>query len=459
MLVNTVKYSSLEKYDSGNHLWSPELFQKDRIDLWDLLQDKSSNSLDHYFLNVRDTINSTEDEVICYDLADSLSGFLDGGTQTKKFGSTKKIAKEGDFVISRLGSYLQEMGLVESRPMQQVFSTEYLVFRPKTKELSAHTLFALCMTSIVQSILNKSQYGTTHPRFYEFVLDSLPIPDNLISIDHVIKGIIDSALEKRRTSRERYQNAQKILLAELGLAHWQPPKHKLNFVKQFSDTLQGKRLDPEYYQPRFDEIVDVISAYNGGWSNLGNLVDIKKGIEVGRDEYQDEGVPFIRVSNITPYELTEEKFITEEKYAELTIYEQQELLADNKNHQPQQGEILLSKDATPGIANYIKENPPKMIIASGILRLTNKSNKVNNEYLTIVLNSLLTQEQIKRDAGGTIISHWRPEQVMETMIPILSQAKQNEIQQRVEESFELRKQSVQLLECAKRVVELNLMEN
>jgi len=50
--------------------------------------------------------------------------------------------------------------------------------------------------------------------------------------------------------------------------------------------------------------------------------------------------------------------------------------------------------------------------------------------------------------------NWRPEQVKETLIPILSEAKQAEIQQKVTESFKLREQSKHLLECAKRAVEL-----
>jgi hypothetical protein len=56
--------------------------------------------------------------------------------------------------------------------------------------------------------------------------------------------------------------------------------------------------------------------------------------------------------------------------------------------------------------------------------------------------------------GGSVILHWRPDQVEKTLIPILKEDKQELIQQKIIESFNLRKQSKHLLECAKKAVEM-----
>ncbi len=95
----------------------------------------------------------------------------------------------------------------------------------------------------------------------------------------------------------------------------------------------------------------------------------------------------------------------------------------------------------------------------GILRLKLKNKQINEDYLTLVLNSTIVQEQINRDVGGSIILHWRPDQVKETMIPILSEDKQSQIQMKITESFNLRRQSKHLLECAKRAVEIAIEQN
>ena len=123
-------------------------------------------------------------------------------------------------------------------------------------------------------------------------------------------------------------------------------------------------------------------------------------------------------------------------------------------HQPQLGEILLSKDATPGIAHYLSEPPRPMIPSSGILRLRNQTGRLNNECLTLILNSLMTREQANRDVGGSVIMHWRPEQIAGVVIPIIAPETQAQIREQVVESAFLRRQSRRLLEGAKTAVEL-----
>ena len=249
-----------------------------------------------------------------------------------------------------------------------------------------------------------------------------------------------------RQAENQYNKAQAFLLSELGLANWQP-QHRLSFVRSYSDTRQAERMDAEYFQPKYNDIISAIRGYSGGWDRLENLISMRKCVEVGSGKYQEEGVPFVRVSNLSPFEITEEKYISEDLYAEV------------KQHQPEQGEILFSKDGTPGIAHYLREQPPKMIPSGGVLRLKGKRDKVNDEYLALVLNSILTQEQVNRDVGGSVILHWRPDQVGETAIPILPEEKQTLIQQRVTESFSLRKQSKHLLGCAKRAVEIAIEQD
>ena len=233
--------------------------------------------------------------------------------------------------------------------------------------------------------------------------------------------------------KKEYEEAQSLLLEELGLTNWEP-EDQLTFTRNYSDIIDADRLDAEYHQPRYKEVIKAIQNYPEGYDTLENLVTMKKGDEPGRDAYVFEGIPFIRVSNISPFDITRGKCIPEELYK---MFEQ---------YQPEKGEILLTKDATPGIAYYLNETPEKMITSGGILRLKTKTEKVNNEYLTLVLNSLVTQEQMKRDLGGSVITHWRPSQVEQTLIPILPEDKQKKIQQKVIESFDPDKKSKRLAE-------------
>lgn len=77
-----------------------------------------------------------------------------------------------------------------------------------------------------------------------------------------------------------------------------------------------------------------------------------------------------------------------------------------------------------------------------------------SDYLTLVLNSIVVQMQAERDAGGSVIQHWKPSEIENVVIPILNEKVQTTITEKVRESFALRKKSHRLLELTKQTVEV-----
>ena len=352
------------------------------------------------------------------------------------------LLKKGDVVISTVRPNRNAVAFIKTDGI--VGSSGLAVLRPNNIE--AEYLLAFCKTNYFVNCLMRANKASMYPAVSTSDILDTPLFVPSKSFRLLIIGILKDSIFAFDRAKQIYAEAQTLLLAELGLADWQP-KQQLTFVKNFSDTESAERIDADYFQPKYDEIVDAIKNYAGGWDPLENLVTLKKCVEVGSKEYLETGIPFVRVSNLSPFEITQEKYISEELYAEIT------------GHQPKQGEILLSKDATPGIAYYLREAPEKMIPAGGILRLKSKTDKIENEYLTLVLNSILTQEQINRDVGGSVILHWRPDQVAGTVIPILHKQKQTEIKKKVIESFNLRKRAKDLLEHAKCAVEIAIEQD
>lgn len=347
-----------------------------------------------------------------------------------------------DILITRSGANAGQCAIYLENKRAISSSHTFIV---KSGKLNPFFLAIFLNSKYGTTLIERGKYGSAQPEIAPYFLYQIPMPvwDDL---PFEIEKTYLQSKELTEVSKTRYIEAQTLLLAELGLADRQP-KQQLTFVKNFSNTKSAERIDADYFQPKYDDLVNAIKNCTDGWDNLENLVTFKKCTEVGSKEYLETGIPFARVSNLSPFEITQEKYISEELYAEIT------------EHQPKQGEILLSKDATPGIAYYLREAPKKMIPSSGILRLKSKTDKIGNEYLTLVLNSILTQEQVKRDVGGSVILHWRPDQVAGTVIPILHQEKQAEIEQKVIESFNLRKRAKNLLECAKRAVEMAIEQD
>jgi restriction endonuclease S subunit len=358
----------------------------------------------------------------------------------------KSHCQKGQVLLTMAGAYLGQAA-VFNETFECSSNQAIAKITLKRDSLNSYFLATFLNCKFGQSQIERFRTGTGQPNLNLGLIKLLQVVRLTKKFQNEIENAVLLGLKSRKESESKYRESQTILLSELGLSNWQP-KHMLAFVKNYSDTDKAERIDAEYFQPKYDEIVKAIKNYPGGWDTLGNIASLKKCVEVGSEAYMDEGnIPFVRVSNLSPFEITEEKYISDELYAELS------------QHQPKQGEILFSKDATPGIAYHINEKPKKMIASGGILRLEVKNKQINEDYLTLVLNSIIVQEQINRDVGGSVILHWRPDQVKQALIPILDDKKQEQIRQKITESFNLRKQSKHLLECAKRAVEIAIEQD
>ena len=373
---------------------------------------------------------------------------LDYETTKMQFGEVPEQAysllEKGDVVVSMSMPDRNAVALIKTDDV--VGSSDLAVLR--SNRIVPEYLFAFCKTDYFVNCLRRANNnGSRSPAVsITDVLDTaLFVPSDPFE-DLIAKTVKASISEKERAQQMDTQ-AENGLLSELRLTDWRP-KSRLTFVKNFSDMQRAGRIDSNYFQPRYESVINAIQKYPGGSATLGDLVTLKRGIEVERLKILEEGIPFVRGSDLGPHEVTEEKYISEECYADLQEY------------QPQKGDILLSTDETPGIAYYLHSKPKRMIPSRGILILKSDTDRVGNESLTLILNSILTQEQVHRDvAGGSSIRRWRSDQVAATLIPLLSREKRVEIEQRRSESFQLRHRSKRLLESAKKAVEIAIEQD
>lgn len=204
------------------------------------------------------------------------------------------------------------------------------------------------------------------------------------------------------------------------------------------------RLDAEFYQEKYDRILNKITQHN--FYLLKDIVTIKKSIEPGSDSYDTEGLPFIRVADYDKAGVSKPAKYLSEKFCN----ENQDLL---KNLMPKKNTILFSKDGSVGIA-YLLTEDLYVITSSAILHLDIKKKKeILPEYVTLVLNSVAVKMQAERDTGGSIIQHWQLTAIENIIIPVVPIEIQREIAKLINMSFTLKAESEALLEKAKKMVE------
>lgn len=230
-----------------------------------------------------------------------------------------------------------------------------------------------------------------------------------------------------------------LLLKELGIVDESPNRQRVvTTEKRLSESFfTSGRLDAEYYQPKYDYLDAQFSSIPT--KRLGDIVNIHKSIEPGSDAYQENGIPFVRVADLSKFGI-----------------ETSSICLDSSTYstapRPRKNTILLSKDGSVGIA-YKMEEDADIITSGAILHLSMKGKELLPDYLTLVLNSPIVRMQAERDAGGSIIQHWKPSEISQVIIPMLPVCIQQKLSDLVSKSFAFRRESKALLERAKAMVE------
>ena len=302
-----------------------------------------------------------------------------------------------------------------------------------------------------RSFIDKGMYGGVQPEIAPFYLYKIPNP--ILNKDFQIKisKLVSNSFDLIRVAKSLYQQAESLLLEELGLKDWKP-KHQLSYIKNYSDTQKAERFDAEYFQPQYDVIIEKIKSYNQKQGIekeviLDDVVKWSKGIEVGSEQYLDEGFDFIRISDFSTKGISEtSKKISKELFSEL-----------KGKYSPKKGDILFTKDGTIGLTYLVDQNQDS-IVSGAFLKLRPKID-IEAEYLTLVLNSVICKKQIEMMSGGAIIAHLKPSDAMNLQIPILSPEKQQEIYSKIIYSKGKDKQSKSLLSIAKKAVEMAIESN
>jgi len=351
------------------------------------------------------------------------------------------LLDEGDILFVRVGEGVGNSSIVTPHWANNTFSDN--VIRLKIKELNPYFVIVYLNSKIGSKYLERVKKGSARSLISKENIGLIRVYKPNKEIVDVCKSKVIEAQQQIIYSENLYSQAENLLLEELGLKDFKP-KYEKTYIAKLSDAFSAHRIDAEYFQPAYEELMEKVKEKNIELKPLRQFIlSIQKGIEPGSENYRDEGKPFIRVSNLSIHGFVDkdQKYLSEELCQRLKgVYE------------PKQGDFLLTKDATPGIAYVVKEQI-EGIISSGILNLQINESEINKEYLALCINSLIGRMQIEKDGGGSVILHWKPEQVKRLKIPILLFSTQQKIASLVQQSHEARKKAKELLEIAKKAVE------
>ena len=210
-----------------------------------------------------------------------------------------------------------------------------------------------------------------------------------------------------------------------------------HFTSSLSYINNGDLWTPRYSFPQYFKAIDEVKK-RFKTVTLDGIANIKKGNEVGSDEYISyadktiSDIPFIRTTDIVNFEpdLYPDFFVPYPMFNEL-----HQGLGTN--------EVLFTKDGKIGITGMIT-NSDKVIISSGIARISPNTSAIKMgltpEYLFVALsNPIIGGYQAKqRTVIASTIPHLREERIKEFILPVFETEKINKITILVKEANRLK---------------------
>lgn len=353
--------------------------------------------------------------------------------------SSYKI-EEKDVLVTIVGNSIGDIGFAKNLPKNSVLTENAVAIRSKT--LPPEVIFVYLMGKYGDSYIQRNTVGTAQPKLSIERIRQFKYPIITKELSERIVLLVEKAFDKKLLSDSFYQNSENQLLSVFGITKSliTPDFSKKQIaIKTLKQINEADRVDAEYYQPKYDSLIKTIRKNKN--KKLIDIVDIHKSIEPGSDFYEDEGIPFVRVADIDKFGINDSKVFLSPEYFSHAIT-------------PLKNTILFSKDGTCGIA-YKMEDDSQIITSSALLHLIKKDNlDIDLDYLTLMLNSPIVQLQAERDAGGSIINHWRVSQIEQVIVPIADKEIQVNIGESIRKSFTLRRECEKLLKIAQRGVEI-----
>ena len=349
----------------------------------------------------------------------------------------------GDVILSTVGT-IGNCAVVTDEILPANSDRHVAIIRLGNK-LLPNVLSCFLLSKYGRNQTHREATGNVQPNLFIYKIKDLIVPSFSPEFNNYVDNIALKAQLSRKKADKLYIATEQLLQNELKL-DLLPVSTQNTTTKSLSEVFKTGRLDAEYFMPKYDDLFDILNKLP--IKALGNIVNIVKSIEPGSDFYSDEGIPFIRVSDVSRTKINTP-----------SIKLPMNFMPDIQALYPHRDTILFSKDGSIGIA-YKVEQDMEAITSGALLHLVVKNkSEVLPDYLTLVLNSQAVQLQANRDSNGAIIQHWRIDDIKKVIIPILPLATQEIIASQVQESFALRKRSEELIKVAIRAVEIAIEQN
>jgi len=316
----------------------------------------------------------------------------------------RRKVKNGDTIISTVRTYLRAISLIKDPPENLIVSTGFAVLSPRA-EIDSRFLFRFVQSSeFVEKVVAHSE-GVGYPAINPSKLACLPIWLPPLPEQQKIAQFLDQETSKIDNLITKKERLIKLL------------KEKRTALISHAVT---KGLNPDV--PMKDSGVEWLGEIPEHWEmvKFSHFIDFQEGPGIMADDFKDEGVPLLRITNLKPGYVDIEGC----NYLAIDKVEQKwkhfRLLAND---------LLISCSASTGLVSIVDQKSANSIAYTGIIRLRPARNNIARDFIRVLVGSDFYFTQINQLKTGTTIQHYGPVHLKQIKIPIPPIPEQQKIAQ------------------------------
>ncbi|HEG5890341.1 TPA: restriction endonuclease subunit S [Campylobacter jejuni] len=360
----------------------------------------------------------------------------------------------GDVLFNRTNSYefVGRTGIFYNNRENFVFAS-YLVRLVCNKEILLPEYLTVFLNTHIgkKEIRRRARPSINQTNVNPEELKEIKIPIFPMEFQLEIQNLVKDSHKALEESKELYKKAEETLYLELGLDPKNPLQslldskidHSIKSLNISIRTLKESflktgRLDSEYYQSKYEDIEKFIKSYPNGYDSFSSIINNK---DTNFTPKNNENYSYIELANIGNNGNISEP-----------ISDLGKNLPTRARRIVSKGDVIISSiEGSLSSCALITQEFDKHLVSTGFFVLNSKL--LNGETLLVMFKSQIFQEYLKKFPSGTILCAINKEELSKILIPKIDSTTQEKIAKYIQESFNLRKKSKQLLDNAKIKVE------
>lgn len=347
--------------------------------------------------------------------------------------------QKNDILVSSIGQ--GSIGKVQLFRHDGEFATVAEVTVVRVAKFEPAYVAAFLASSYGQAQIERYVTGATGQlHLYPSDVERIFIPDRSARFQRKIKQIYDREWGCYIITQQAQLRAQSELFNGLGLAGWAPSK-PLSYVSRAADVLKAERFDAQYFRPLFAE-VERLLVETGRARVLDSILSLN--VRGRQPDYSDAGLPVVNSKHV--------------RINRVMLTDNRTAIDTGSSVVIKKGDVLVNGtgDGTVGrAAPYLYDQRALPDNHVTVLR----SDKVDPVYLSVFLNSPLGQWQIERQIKGSSGQiEIYPADISKIVFWDAPVEIQRSVRDAVMQAFDEERRASDLLDMARRAVEIAIEE-